>query len=474
MRVNLSWEQVEFNQEILKIIGGCSIRVFVNNLPSVPAKIFNDFLKSLDLDEEALELIAQETGWQEREPRKITAAGLLSALCVESMQGETSFNDLSSRIGLALNQKGPSKQAVSKRINSSFLQVLEQLLARLIEIKTSDQFAPDQAQVFPDYPRVLLQDSTVIKLPGWLFAHFSGVSNGHQQVCNARIQVVYDLKKMSFESFEIAPYSKNDLKAAPELSLEKGDLVLRDRGYLSASEIARHKSSGAHCIYRHKTGTRYLDPNTGEPLDLLKALRKNGTLDQLVLLNDSARTPVRLVSAPVDQETAALRRMRAKKETHGHNPSSEVLALMEWTIFLTTVPREKGNFKHLLDLYGLRWRIETIFKTWKSHLSFESLHRVSEVELKTILPVRLLLITEGTNVLYRRCYLKIRELYGRDLSLQKFLKRLTRTPELFGMINQAMRGNPDDGPETWDYLLRYCCYDKRARKNFFDQSRDLS
>jgi hypothetical protein len=327
--------------------------------------------------------------------------------------------------------------------------------------------------MFPSYQRVLVQDSSVIRLPGWLFDKFSGVSNGQQQVCNARIQVVYDIKSMAFVSFEICPYTKNDLKAAPELVLNKGDLVLRDRGYLSASEIARHGNAGAHCIYRHKTGVRYLDPDTHEPLDLLGELQKKGSLDRTVLLNDKARTPVRLVSAPVDKETAAHRRRKAKKEMHGHKPSAEVLALMDWTIFLTTLPQEEGDFKTLLNLYGLRWRIEIIFKTWKSHLNFDSLHRVSEVELKTLLTARLLLITEGTNVLYRRCFLKTRELYDRDLSIQKFLKRLSRMPELFGMIFKAFETPSSESLPVWEHLLRYCCYDKRKRKNFFDQCRDL-
>ena len=445
----------------------------MKNLPRVPAKIFDDFLHSLEIDEQDLELLAKQTGWQQREPRRITAAGLLSALCVESVQGEASFNDLSSRLGLASDQKGPSRQGVSKRVNPSFLKLLELLLARLINVKIDDASSPNSDELFPDYHRILVQDSTVIKLPGWLFPLFSGVSNGHQQVCNARIQVVYDIKKMSFESFEISPYTKNDLKAAPELTLKKGDLALRDRGYLSISEIARHRDAGADCIYRHKTGARYLDPDTHEFLDLLGELRIKGTLDRTVLLNDKDRTPVRLVSAPVDKETAALRRMKAKKEMKGHNPSAEVLALMDWTIFLTTVPQEDCDFKTLLNLYGLRWRIEVIFKTWKSHLNFDALHRVSEVELKTILTVRLLLITEGTNILYRRCYLKIRELYDRDLSLQKFLKRLTRSPELFGMIFQAFGNQSADPLPVWEHLERYCCYDKRTRKNFFDQCREL-
>jgi hypothetical protein len=446
----------------------------VKNVPKVPAKIFDDYFQSLDLDEDQLVDLAKQTGWQTREPRKITAAALLSSLCIESVKGEASFNDLSSRMDLTDDRKGPSSQAVSKRINPSFRKLLEILLARLIKHKVNHIRSSLDKDILPNYRRVLLQDSTVIRLPTWLFEHFSGVSNKTHRVCNARIQVVYDLKEMAFVSFEICPYSKNDLKAAPELIIQKGDLVLRDRGYLTMGEIARHIDEMADCIYRHKSDHFYLDPLTGERIDLLTELRKHGTLDLQVCLNDKARTRVRLVAAPVDQKTADLRRMKARKESSSKNPSKETLALMGWTILLTTVPKENATFETLLKTYGLRWGIEMIFKAWKSQLHFGALHRVSKVEMETILTVRLMLITEGTNVLYRRCYLKIKDFYDRDLSLQKFLRRLSRMPELFGLINDALAERSDESSRVWQHLLRYCCYDKRTRKNFFDQCRDLS
>ena len=96
------------------------------------------------------------------------------------------------------------------------------------------------------YSRVLVQESTIIELPGWLFDTFSGVANAANQVCNARIQATYDLKHMGFEAFS-------------KLELRPGDLVLRDRGYLSVGEIQRHQQARAHFIYRHKTGALYRD-----------------------------------------------------------------------------------------------------------------------------------------------------------------------------------------------------------------------
>ena len=443
---------------------------------AIPSKIFDNFLSRLELDAEFLDDLAWSTGWSRAEARKITLPQLLIALSIESIQGEASFNDLSACIHKLNGDQGPSRQAVSKRINGPFLEVLEVLLAKSIAAKTSDKSLTCQGPALSSYDRVLVQDSTVVRLPAWLFPEFSGVSNAHQTVCNARIQATYDLKNMAFVAFEISPYSENDLTAAPHLELAENDLVLRDRGYLTAAEIARHTEVGADCIYRHKTGTIYLDPLTSLPINLLGELRKSGSIDRMVLLNNTERTPIRLVSAPVSEEVANFRRMKAKKEMKGHNPSADVLALMDWTIFLTNA--EGINFTEILRIYGLRWRIEVIFKTWKSHLRFDSIHRVSDIELRCILTMRLLLITEGTNVLYRTCYNHIKQHHDRDLSLQKFLKRLSRTPELASMIDDALadrRHNPN-GPEsketqqTWIHLVRYCCYDKRKRKNFFSQS----
>ena len=211
--------------------------------------------------------------------------------------------------------------------------------------------APAQGLLQP-YSRVLVQDSTIIELPGWLFDTFSGVANAAHQVCNARIQATYDLKNMCFEAFSIGAYSKNDVSAAPELELRPGDHVLRDRGYLSVGEIQRHQKAGAHFIYRHKTGSLYRDAQSDEPLDLPKLLRPHGSLDREVALNDAQRTRVRLVSAPVSQQTADLRRMKAKKETKGHQPSAAALELMGWRIFLTNVGPEV-SFRALLEIYGL-------------------------------------------------------------------------------------------------------------------------
>lgn len=433
---------------------------------AVPAGFFHSLLSSTAMSVDFLRRCAFEVGFVIRQPRKISAEALVAALCEQSIHGSASYND----VAAALDAQGaphPSRQAVANRMNAAFLLLCQKLLSKAIAHKVTCGSSIRQSGFLSSFKRVLIQDSTILKLPMWLFESFSGVSNAHCAVCNARIQVVYDLVSMSFVEFSIDSYSRNDLAAASSLQLQCGDLVLRDRGYLTAEEIARHIAAQAHCIYRHKTGTSYLDPATQNPIDLLALLQSAGALDRTVLLNDKQRTCVRLVAAPVTPETAALRRMKAKKETRGHNPSQEVLALMDWTIFITTIPASQADFRLLLALYGLRWRIEIVFKSWKSHLHFDTIHRVSKTQLLILLAARLLVICALTNTLYKLCHQLLWQRTRSPLSLLKFLNYISKNPNLIAPLVDSIQSKRVHDP-IWISLKKYCCHEKRRRANFWE------
>lgn len=379
-----------------------------------------DFIKALGIPAQELELIAIWTGWQKRSARKITPAALLTSLCARCLGGTASFGDIATALDAASGRQ-PSRQSVAERFAQPCLEMIQTVLRMAIDRRVTSSMqddAPAQG-LLRRYSRVLVQGSTIVELPGWLFDTFSGVANAARQVCNARIQAVYDLKHMRFEAFSIDAYSKNDVSAAPELELRPGDLVLRDRGYLSVGEIQRHQQAGADFICRHKTGAMYRDPQSDEPLDLAGLLRRHGSLDREVALNDAQRTRVHLVAAPVSQQTADLRRMKAKKETKGRHPSQAVLELMGC---LTA-------------------------------------KRVS--------------ITVGMGHLYRLCYERMREATGRDLSLQKFTRYLATLPQrLVSITAWLTQGAPESSP-ICIALRKYCCYDKRKRLNYHQKQRAL-
>jgi hypothetical protein len=410
-----------------------------------------------------LRKLAIESGFMQRNPKKIDALDFLQLMCMEAQKGCPSYGHLASRLNL-ITDVSASKQAFCKRVNESCVNFFKSVLAHVIQSKFSDlelkAFLPCHT-----YKRVLIQDSTIIRLPLKLFNMFSGVSNLHSSVCNARIQGVYDLLSGSFLSFSIDPYSKNDLKAAGELDIKQGDLVLRDRGYMRNEEIKRHFDKGADCIYRHRQKVIYLDPVSREPINLLAMLRKRQSLDIQVCLNDSDHTLVRLVAVPVSTELANERRRKLKREMRKHNPSPELLQLMSWTIFITTIPKSKADFKQLLDLYGIRWKIEVIFKIWKSHLHFDKIHNVSEYQLYVLLCSRFIVIVLYTRKLYQPCLIIILKLYKKNLSMMKFFKYLNLNPEAIPEIINELYNKTSSEPGIINMIAKYCTYDKRNRLN---------
>ena len=152
-------------------------------------------------------------------------------MLTECSSGSPSYNDLAAAIGESTGAT-LSRQAVCARFDERFHKLVEALLGHVIGGRINDRHTVEtQPEArFRGYRRVLVQDSTIVKLPGWLFPKFSGVSNGASSVCNARIQAVFDLVSARLLDFSIDPYSRNDLAAAPDLELREGDLVLRDRG----------------------------------------------------------------------------------------------------------------------------------------------------------------------------------------------------------------------------------------------------
>ena len=420
--------------------------------------------------QEYLDQAARDSGFVKRKSRKINPINLLASLVEESLLGSPSYNDLAARIETN-DGVDPSRQAIGLRLNESFEDFLKILLGHVISLKVNQDIEAGKlaALNFRGYQRVLVQDSTVIKLPAALFLEFSGVSNGTSTVCNARIQAVYDLISGKIIEFSIDSYSKNDLAAAPELEIMEGDLVLRDRGYLTAGEIQRHMDRGADFIYRHKTGMIYLDPETHLQINLPALLKRHGSLDMEVLMNNPQRTRVRLVAAPVAPEIANLRRMKAKKESRGHNPSKAVLELMDWTIFITNISALKANFAEILGIYGLRWRIEVIFKAWKSHLKFDILHRVSARQLRILLKTRLLVIAAASN-LYRKFERALWLKHRRRLSLLKFINYLAGSITRLKRVVSSLANEPPETIALEKALIRYCCYDKRKKRRNFNEA----
>lgn len=411
------------------------------------------------LDRKKIRKLAFETGFCKRHSGKISAPDFVIHLCLESISGTVSYNDLAARVE-ARTGISASRQAYWERTDEPCLRFFQRILEHVMLSKCD----PHRIQCIKRqgrFKRILLQDSTIIKLPLRLFSVFSGVKNAHAAVCNARIQGIYDLLSGHFIHFSIDPYSKNDQAATMEIPVQPGDLILRDRGYFRIQAVEVHKRAGADSINRYKHATALYDPANGQKINMLELLTQNGSVDMLVSAGTERTVALRLIAIQVPEETANLRRMRARREMN-YPPSRELLKLMSWTVFLTTMTDPSMTSKEIAALYALRWRIENIFKTWKSFFNFQKIHNIPEIQLRVLLKARLIMITLSYQRLFAPLFRQLDNAGGKIVSLIKLMRYITQNPELLPKYLSFSVPSP----RIRNAVLRYCTYDKRHRPNF--------
>ncbi len=423
------------------------------------SRSFHIFFEKAGLSEEKINLLSVKTGFIQR-CRKIKAIEFLISMVIESIRGCVSCNDLAAAVE-AESGILASRQAYHQKISEATLDFFKAVLALLINAQT----ATSLHSRFRRFKRILIQDSTVIKLPSKLMSGFSGVRNARTQTCNARIQSVFNVISGLFTHWSIHPYSQNDVSVAGDLMIEAGDLILRDRGYFTIAECQRMIDANADFVSRYKHKTTFYDPQTGSELDLCRLLDTDIRIDRNVHMGIYGQTEVRLLAVEVPQEVAARRRQKAKHDCKGHNPSKDVLFLMGWTIFITSLTSKEMTMDDFIELYGLRWKIETIFKTWKSHLSFDKIHIVSEIQLRLILIARFMAVLLFYEKLYTPLLYRVYRENQKIVSLMKLIRYISRNlnalPQLIGALSGSVR--------CLKVITQYCTYDRRKRPNFIEK-----
>jgi hypothetical protein len=410
------------------------------------------------LDAQAL---ARRSGFLRRRPRKIPMADLLLAFCALAGESVLSLERIAAVVGLVAGcsySKQAFHQRLSQRIEHFLAAVAVELFGQL-----SDPLR--RGGCFATFGRVLLHDSTIQSLPANLAAVFPGSSN---QKCKngaaLKIQWVCDLLSGALLQLSLSSFRRNDQAAAADILsvVRKGDLILRDLGYFSLSVLTQLQELGAFFLSRLRADVRLRDPRTKKPIALLRLLQTRGRFDGWVLIGEEQRL-MRLVALPLPQEVASRRRALAKANRDRRlAPSKQRLALMNWSLFITNVTSKIWKAPVVARIYRLRWRIEIIFKSWKSHLRLRELNCRSAdlVRLSILLKLFYCLLT--TN-----CFDALARVVGsaRQVSLLRFSKALGHCSILISAILLQMT------PEQIlaHYMTNHTCYERRPDRLNFSQ-----
>lgn len=410
--------------------------------------------------QEQLTTLARQTGALKRQ-RKITPMGLLGALCLVTFHGSCSLRMAAMFTGI-LSGCVISKQALAQRVNQLWLLFFSKVLGHTF-LKTAMPIEAKATGIFNSFSRVLVNDSTKLALPKKLAPYFPGPSNQSRKG-NAMIslQATVDLLIESFVDFSIHPYNYNDQRAAPDILeiISAGDLIIRDLGYFVPRVFRAIIDKLAYFLSRYHHGTDLFDTN-GDKISLLTVLEKTPVLDQWVYLGKEAKIPVRLVAIPVPEKVANQRRRRLlknKKRDRRLNPGKEQLALCGWSLFICNVPDTIWSIQEVSNAYGIRWRIEIIFKAWKSHFNLTEFTNGSKEYVQILLYVRLIFI-----LLFQLTFVRFdkwihQESSGTHLSLLKFAQFVS----IF--IIMALGSASQNSEVLMLNLQKHCVYEKRINR----------
>lgn len=208
--------------------------------------------------------------------------------------------------------------------------------------------------------RVKIVDGTVLCCPGAVGTdyrmHLCFEAIG-QRGCAVRLSDAREAER--FTHFEFAA----------------GELVLGDRVYATAKQIAAVKQQVAEVMVRFSFQQLRVFDAGGLPLEWKEALREaqtSGSLSLEAYLKDESGQFLKVYlhthRLSPEQIQSARRRIRRQASKKGHPPRAETLLLCEWVTVLTTISETELSSQAVLQLYRVRWQIELFIKRLKSIL----------------------------------------------------------------------------------------------------------
>jgi hypothetical protein len=227
---------------------------------------------------------------------------------------------------------------------------------------------------------VYLDDASHIGLPAELADKFPGCggSTATAGAATMKIMLRWEVQSGQVANLDVSSSRRADTTLADELPpLPQGALRLADLGFFKIQMLRDLAKEGVFFITKLKQGsTLRIEGRRIE--DLAAWLNEQGAsrVDANAELGGNSRTkglPCRLVVMRLSEEQAAERREKVRKEAQakGYKVSEQALALCDWLVVITNVPRKMLSGKEVLEVYRVRWQVELVFKTWKSELKVD-------------------------------------------------------------------------------------------------------
>ncbi len=212
-----------------------------------------------------------------------------------------------------------------------------------------------------DFP-VRLFDATNVKEPGKTGSLW-------------RIHYSVQLPSLTCDFFKLtATKGKGTGESFFQYSIKKGDYIIADRGYSTASGIHHVVSKMAYVMVRVNTAALLIFNLKRQHFPLLKnvqTIKRAGTVRSWKVLIPGRKDEYvkgRICVIRKSNEAIALAQDKIKKEAARKQRSvkPETLEYAKYIIVFTNFPEASFSDFEILDWYRTRWQVELVFKRFKS------------------------------------------------------------------------------------------------------------
>lgn len=305
--------------------------------------------------------LARETG-AIRRARGITDPDILLRVLLLHVAGGLSLRSASARaaeLGIATI----SDVALLKRLRTSE-EWLRTLAARLF---ASTRFS--RARIPAKGRRFRAVDATTIEEPG-----ASGT--------DWRVHFALSLPELRCDFYSLT--SKRGGETFTRFPIEKGDVILADRGYSHRRGVAHVLEAGGDVVVRLNTTSFPLLTQKGQPFDLLEHLRQLEVTKPgewpVEFEYKKNRFPMRLCALRKSRTAAELakRKLARMASKRGEKLQQRTLEAAEYIFVLTSLAAKEYDAAAVLELYRARWQVELVFKRMKSLMRLGHLPKYSD------------------------------------------------------------------------------------------------
>src|SRR5271157_991943 len=211
---------------------------------------------------------------------------------------------------------------------------------------------------------------------------------------NWRVHYTLRLPDLSCDFFELT--DEHGGETYRRIPVDRGDLLLADRGYSNAAGVATVRTAGGDVLVRWNSFSFLLKTIDGDPFDALNEMNqmsKRGVREWSVSFTHGGQKytgrlcAIRKNAVATERAREKMRREARKKQKH---VSDDALKLAEFVMIFTTVSSKELTTREVLELYRVRWQIELRFKHLKSLLGLGCLPKYDDASCRAWIQAKLL------------------------------------------------------------------------------------